>query len=469
MDGPFGSKLKTEHYTDNGPRVVRLGNIQPRRFSDEDRAFISNEYFKQLRAHEVHAGDLLIAALGDPLGRTCRAPDDLGPAIVKADCLRYRCGPSVEADYLLYWLNSPEGRKRIEALSHGIGRKRINTQDLRRVTVPLPPLPDQRRIVAKLDGLFARTNRAREQLARVPVLVERYKQSLLQTALNGGLTHNWRLSTDGAGWAEDEHRQVGERRQAYVAGRRGARLRDAPPLIIGEDPELPASWMCCCLADVADLRTGYAFKSAWFATEGPKLLRGANIAPGRLQWDDTKFLSPAFVSEFEEEYRLSAGDIVIAMDRPLISGGLKVAIVEPEDDGALLVQRVASPVCSRLLAPKFLWYLLNSRIFVSHIEKHATGSDLPHISSNDILTTPVPLPPVEEQLKIVSLLDVAFAALSRQLAETVKADRLLDRLDQAALAKAFRGELALSDSNQSSSNNDAFNFVEGGLVVPAVI
>lgn len=100
MDGPFGSKLKTEHYTEKGARVVRLGNIHPMRFADDDKAFISMEYFKQLRAHEVCAGDLLVAALGDPLGRACRVPPDLGPSIVKADCLRFRPAASVDADYL---------------------------------------------------------------------------------------------------------------------------------------------------------------------------------------------------------------------------------------------------------------------------------------------------------------------------------------------------------------------------------
>ena len=199
--------------------------------------------------------------------------------------------------------------------------------------------------------------------------------------------------------------------------------------------------MSGCLADAADLRTGYAFKSTWFSNDGPKLLRGANIAPGHVVWDDTRRLSPDQVPQFEKEFRLSAGDIVIAMDRPLIAGGLKVAILGEEDDGAFLVQRVASPVCSPLVVPKFLWFLLNSKIFIEHIEQHATGSDLPHISSNDILTTPLPLPSIPEQKEIVSIIDKGFESSSKKLAEALRATALLERLDQATLIMAFRGEL----------------------------
>src|SRR4051812_46437547 len=80
-DGPFGSNLKTEHYTDAGPRVVRLQNIGDGVFRDE-RAHISEEHFARLEKHSVLAGDVLVASLGEILPRACLAPTNLGPAIV---------------------------------------------------------------------------------------------------------------------------------------------------------------------------------------------------------------------------------------------------------------------------------------------------------------------------------------------------------------------------------------------------
>ena len=138
-DGPFGSKLKSEHYVPSGVRVVRLGNLGAGRFIDFDKAYITPDHFEELRKHEVFPGDLLIAALAEPVGRCCEVPQNLGRAIVKADCIHLKVSQEINQRTILYWLNSPRGRQSVEALSHGLGRLRINMQDLRTTPVPLPP------------------------------------------------------------------------------------------------------------------------------------------------------------------------------------------------------------------------------------------------------------------------------------------------------------------------------------------
>jgi type I restriction enzyme, S subunit len=193
-DGPFGSKLKTSHYVSAGPRVIRLGNIGIGHFNSIDEAYITPEHFAQLKKHEVFPGDLLIAALAEPVGRTCLVPENIGPAIVKADCIRFKPNSYIEAKFLMYWMNSPQGRMLLEEASHGMGRLRINLTDLRNHAVPVAPAAEQRRIVAKLDRTFARTARAREQLSHVPNLVKRYKQAVLTAAFRGALTAGWRAA-----------------------------------------------------------------------------------------------------------------------------------------------------------------------------------------------------------------------------------------------------------------------------------
>src|ERR1700694_2418173 len=84
-DGPFGSNLKTSHYTSSGPRVIRLQNIGDGVFVAEY-AHVSLEHFVTLVKHEIRAVDLAIAALGVTLPRSCVIPSWVGPAIVKADC-----------------------------------------------------------------------------------------------------------------------------------------------------------------------------------------------------------------------------------------------------------------------------------------------------------------------------------------------------------------------------------------------
>jgi type I restriction enzyme S subunit len=97
-DGPFGSNLKTEHYTDSGPRVIRLQNIGEGTFVDEE-AHISTEHFERLLRHQIFSSDIVIAAFGASPPRSCIIPNYVGPAIVKADCIRFKPSKHVSTQY----------------------------------------------------------------------------------------------------------------------------------------------------------------------------------------------------------------------------------------------------------------------------------------------------------------------------------------------------------------------------------
>jgi len=154
-DGPFGSNLTSAHYTDQGPRVVRLQNIGDGRFLDA-KAHISAQHFNSLRAHEVLAGDLLIASLGDHPPRACLAPSALGPAIVKADCIRVRLAPSVDSRWVMHALQTPAVRRWASEKMYGVGRPRLGLKTIRAIPIPLPPLSEQRRIVEILEDHLSR-------------------------------------------------------------------------------------------------------------------------------------------------------------------------------------------------------------------------------------------------------------------------------------------------------------------------
>jgi len=127
-DGPFGSKLKTEHYSDQGARVIRLNNIDPLEFNNADSAFVPLEYFRELHGYEVKGGDVIIAGLGDdriPMGRACIVPLEIGAAINKADCYCLRTSEKLSARYLIHFLNSNEGLKQARSMAQGHHAKTI--------------------------------------------------------------------------------------------------------------------------------------------------------------------------------------------------------------------------------------------------------------------------------------------------------------------------------------------------------
>ena len=160
------------------------------------------------------------------------------------------------------------------------------------------------------------------------------------------------------------------------------------------------------LGEVADLLIGVAFKSAGFLDadgEGIKLLRGDNVQQGAIRWDDKTKRWP--IGDFDElsRYQLQLGDVILAMDRPIVGGGLKLAWVRRDDLPSLLVQRVC---CMRgrpeLADTLYLRYVLSAPQFSAHIDRITTGANIPHISGRDIASYSFSLPPLNEQRRVAS-------------------------------------------------------------------
>lgn len=153
-DGPFGSNLKTSHYTEVGIRVVRLQNIGIGEFLDKDKAYISSEHFAKLKKHECHPGDVLIGTLGNPNLRACIQPDSLALALNKADCVQLRANQEISHPaYICALLNQPAVERMAQEFIVGQTRLRISMGRLRMLKVPLPPLPLQQEFAQRVESV----------------------------------------------------------------------------------------------------------------------------------------------------------------------------------------------------------------------------------------------------------------------------------------------------------------------------
>ncbi|MFI3155070.1 MAG: restriction endonuclease subunit S [Methylococcaceae bacterium] len=155
IDGPFGSNLKTEHYViDPGVRVVRLQNIQATSYNDNDRAYVSDKHAAFLLRNKVLSGDILIAGLGEdryPVGRACLYPDNLPPAINKADCFRLRCKvDEAENPFVMLYLNTEPARVQIRKYEQGVTRPRINSGNFKKLIIPKPSIKEQKLIAGQI-------------------------------------------------------------------------------------------------------------------------------------------------------------------------------------------------------------------------------------------------------------------------------------------------------------------------------
>lgn len=165
-DGPFGSNLKSSHYTSHGVRVIRLQNIGVGRFLDTDKAFVSEEHFASLERHRCEPGDVIIGTLGDPNLRAVVQPSELEVALNKADCIQMRVDPSVALPSWACWmLNSPGTLALASTMARGQTRTRISMGQLRSLKVPVPPLAEQQEFARRAAQLSSYVSTARRALA----------------------------------------------------------------------------------------------------------------------------------------------------------------------------------------------------------------------------------------------------------------------------------------------------------------
>jgi type I restriction enzyme S subunit len=172
------------------------------------------------------------------------------------------------------------------------------------------------------------------------------------------------------------------------------------------------------VGEVADLLSGPAFPSAAFLSEGEgiRLLRGDNIEPGSVRWRRTRTWPEAKLDGFEH-LLLAEGDLVLAMDRPLIAAGLKLARVTSDDVPALLVQRVARLRCRPEVLPQYLHLVLATPQFRAHLRRHEVGTHLPHITLAAIRAFAFPMPSLSNQRRVVDSLEALLGSRSRLVRE----------------------------------------------------
>jgi type I restriction enzyme S subunit len=188
-DGPFGSDMKSSHYSDSGIRLIRLQNIGRCIFNDDDKAYVPEEHFNDLPGHDARPGDLLIAGLGDPNhppGRACLLPDTIPIAMVKADCFRARLDRNkTDHKFIAYYLNSNFGRCGFGLFERGTTRTRVNLSGVREQFIPVPPVSEQNSICSHIESVFEKVSHTISVVNKDISILAEYRQALITAAVTG--------------------------------------------------------------------------------------------------------------------------------------------------------------------------------------------------------------------------------------------------------------------------------------------
>lgn len=328
-------------------------------------------------------------------------------------------------------------------MQSGVGQARVPKEFIENTTLMLPPLLEQKRIVARLDGLQARSRAAREALAEVPALLDTFRQSVLAAAFRGDLTAEWRARNPDV---EPASRLIERIRAARKTRWEQANLTkkyvEPEPVDDSELPELPETWTWASLPELGEMSRG---KSRHRPRNDQALYSGGIhpfIQTGDVARSGGKITgATSFYNDFglSQSRLFPAGTVCITIAANIASTAvLGLAACFPDSVVGVTVDR-------RLVSPELLETYI--RTVRADLERFAPATAQKNINLEVLSAVAVPVVPAAERAELerqlVSALG-AVEAVARTLSDSC-AD--LDTLDQSILARAFRGDLVDQDPN----------------------
>lgn len=323
----------------------------------------------------------------------------------------------------------------IKVAQRAVNQSSINQKKLKSITIPIPPLPEQKQIVAKLDALFGHLEQVRERLDRIPELLKNFRQSVLTQAVTGKLTEEWRERRNlenSIGIFKNIEKRRSDNKKKKIRDKR-IEVRSDLDLF-----NLPNTWNWCDLDYLIDEEDNFCYgvvQPGKDVSGQQKIIRVLDIKNDKILTEQLRGISWDIDKSYKRS-KVKKGDLLVS-----IVGTIgRSAIVDSESEGFNIARAVAKVPISDIsssFVKIFIDSLYGQRWLVGDAREVARKT----LNLNQLSTLPIPVPSNEEQQEIVSQVESLFALADKIDARYKTLKEKIDTIPQAILNKAFRGEL----------------------------
>ena len=413
-----GDWIESKDQDPNGEvRLIQLADIGDGNFKNKSSRFLRLQRANVLNCTFLRQDDILVARMPDPIGRACLFPLKNENLFVTAvDVAIIRLGEkSVIPKYLMYSINNLYIRREIENLQSGTTRKRISRSNLAIIRFSLPPLPEQYRIVAKIEELFSSLDKGIESLKTAQQQLKVYRQAVLKWAFEGKLTNN-----------------------NVVEG------------------ELPAGWKWVKIDSfLSDTKKGMAtgpfgtmLKKREHQNGGVPVLGIENIGEGVFQMPNKIFITREKATELSS-FKVRANDIIISR-----SGTVGEICSVPERYGGSIISTnlIKVSINQEIMSPKYFVYLFQGGNVRQQVFSLCKGSSRAFLNQTILKSLDFPYCPLSEQNTIVAEIESRLSVCDK-IEETIEQSlKRAESLRQSILKKAFEGNLVPQDPNDEPAS-----------------
>ncbi len=406
-------------------------------------------------------GDVVISRAGS-VGFSCliRGPKQ---AVFASYLIRFR-PVIIDELFLSYFLKSPAYWLAISESKLGIAVQNVNATKLKKIALPIAPLPEQHRIVAKIEELFTKLDAGVNELHKAQSQLKRYRQSVLKASFEGKLTEAWRaehqdeiepasvlleriLKERREKWEAEQLEQMKAKGKRPKDDRWKAKYKEPVATDTSELPELPNGWRWTMVGNIGLVASG----------QTPKGINDLNLD------GEIPFYKISDMNKLGSEKFMQAAEITLD-DNQTAKLGIHVrkqgTVIFPKRGGAIATNKkriLSCPSAYDLNIMGVLPYIVPTDFFYQwllsiDLAALSDGSNVPQLNHKDIDPLPFPLPPLLEQQAIVSEVESRLT-IADEVEKTITAElKRAEQLRQSILKKAFSGKLVPQDPNDEPAS-----------------
>ncbi len=403
--GGTPSRKHPEYYQGNIP-WIKTGELKDDFIYDAEE-HISEEAISKSNAKLFPVNTVVLAMYGATIGKAGIMGCELA---TNQACACGVSNESINYRFLFEYIKSQKDG--FIASGKGGAQPNISQQIIKSYPIPLPPLPEQKRIVHRIESLFAKLDEAKEKIQQVLDGAEMRKAAILHKAFTGELTKNWRKENG-----------------------------------ISED-----SWVEYTLQSVCTMKiTDGTHKTPTYSDKenGVVFLSAKDITSGEINWENTKYITSELHKELYSRLAPQINDILLAKNGTTGVG----ALVKEDKVFDIYVTLALLRPNVEIVIPEYLLNIINSPLCKVQFNENLTGIGVPNLHLRDIKDVKIKVPSISEQEIISDKVEMLLANEGMVTKNCLKQIEVIDTMKKSILAKAFRGELGTNNPTEDSALN----------------
>lgn len=379
-------------------KMVRISDIQEGKVLWETVPFC-NIQEDEIPNYLLKKNDILFARTGGTVGKSYLVKDVPNESIYAGYLIRTRYSESLCPEYMKYFMESSLYWTQLKNGTIATAQPNCNGKTLSKMVLPLPPLAEQKRIVAKIEELLPYIDRYEQAWSKLEQFNSRFpedmKKSLLQYAIQGKLVEQ----RPEEGTAEELFTQIQEEKQRLIAEKKIKKEKPLPEITEDEKPfDIPESWKWVRLLDVCKTVADGDHQAPPQVPSGIPFLVISNISKGNLDFSNTRYVTQEYFDSLAYDRIAESNDILFS-----VTGSYGIPVIVDCEQKFCFQRHIA--LIKGMININYLWLLLGSPVVKAQCDKVATGTAQKTVGLKSLKSIVVPLPPLVEQKRIVEKLE----------------------------------------------------------------